>query len=419
MKLLKLLLLFVIQFSSSYPQWNQHNYQLANADYQNIFFKENRGWIVGTNGLILFSSDRGENWQQQISNTSTKLNSVYFFNENYGWIVGDNGTYLRTTNGGSSWIKQVIGYNNNFYRIQFVDTTTGFISGKDIVLKTTNGGNIWSPLISKSDYFYGMFWVNENVGFIGADTIISQARTVVQKTTNSGLSWNLSSLNEFPYFTLIFEIKFKQNIGFALGEDFLVWRTTNLGNTWQLLTQPFSSNYYSIDFTSDKNIWIAGRNSLQYSSNSGGTWKEQHPINNLGYQYFIRSIHFWDSLNGIAVGRAISAITWGLILKTNNGGGTTSIVNDDLNPIDYFLVSAYPNPFNSSTNINLRLSQNEIVNLEIFNFLGQKIETIFYGYLDKGNHNFNFQSNNIGSGIYLLRCSTNKKQILQKLVLLK
>ena len=227
MKLLKILLVIAILISPIYAQWSMHSFRLENADFKNIFFKSNYGWIVGSNGIILSSSDRGETWQQQNSQTANHLNSVNFINENFGWVVGDSGTYLKTTDGGSTWKKQIIGFNNDFYRVQFVDTTIGFISGKNIVIKTTNGGNSWTPIIYNLDEFYGMYWLNENIGFVGKDTNISFPRTLIQKTTNGGLNWNLSSIDKFPYFNIIFEIKFKQNIGYAIGEDFLVWRTTN------------------------------------------------------------------------------------------------------------------------------------------------------------------------------------------------
>lgn len=420
MKLLKVLLVITILISPIYAQWNMHSYKLENIGFQNIFFKSNNGWIIGSDGIILFSSDGGENWQQQSSQTDNQLNSVYFINENFGWVVGDSGTYLKTKDAGSTWEKQIIAFNNDFYRVQFVDTTIGFISGKDVVIKTTNGGNTWFSIIDKPNYFYGMHWLNENIGFIGIDTLIGFYRTVIQKTTNGGLNWSLNSIDEFPYFTIIYEIKFKENIGNAIGEDFLLWKTTNFGDTWNLQTQPFSSNYYAIDFITDQDLWIAGRNSIRFSSDGGESWIEQLPIGNLNFEYTIRSIQFLDSLNGFAVGRAYNDSTnWGLILRTNNGGGITAVTDENIELIDYLIVSCYPNPFNSATTIKIQLPQNELISLEVFNLLGQKIETIFYGYLVKGTHNFYFQNNKISSGLYILRYSSYDSLKTLKLLLIE
>lgn len=68
------------------------------------------GYCVGDSGAILKTSNAGENWHNQISPTSEKLNKVYFVDQNFGFAVGDNGTILRTTDGG---VTHVDGDKNN------------------------------------------------------------------------------------------------------------------------------------------------------------------------------------------------------------------------------------------------------------------------------------------------------------------
>jgi len=58
------------------------------------------GYCVGDSGTIVKTYDAGENWQEQISGTSEKLNKVYFIDLDFGFIVGDNGLILRTITGG-------------------------------------------------------------------------------------------------------------------------------------------------------------------------------------------------------------------------------------------------------------------------------------------------------------------------------
>jgi photosystem II stability/assembly factor-like uncharacterized protein len=72
----------------------------------NVFFTESsNGTVVGKDllqvqGLILRTTDVGENWITQASGTQNALNRVYFTDNLTGWIVGDGGTILHTTNGG-------------------------------------------------------------------------------------------------------------------------------------------------------------------------------------------------------------------------------------------------------------------------------------------------------------------------------
>jgi photosystem II stability/assembly factor-like uncharacterized protein len=58
------------------------------------------GYAVGDSGAIYKSYDAGDNWQQQQSGTSARLNGVHFLDLDYGFAVGENGTLLRTSTGG-------------------------------------------------------------------------------------------------------------------------------------------------------------------------------------------------------------------------------------------------------------------------------------------------------------------------------
>jgi photosystem II stability/assembly factor-like uncharacterized protein len=75
------------------------------------------GYCVGDSGTILKTTNAGENWYNQISPTSERLNKVYFLDQNCGFAVGDNGTILRTTDGG---VTHVDGNKNNDLPTEFL-----------------------------------------------------------------------------------------------------------------------------------------------------------------------------------------------------------------------------------------------------------------------------------------------------------
>ncbi|MCW8818584.1 MAG: YCF48-related protein [Ignavibacteriaceae bacterium] len=58
------------------------------------------GYAVGDAGVILKTLNAGDNWQQQQSGTTLRLNKVHFLDFDYGFAVGENGIILRTTSGG-------------------------------------------------------------------------------------------------------------------------------------------------------------------------------------------------------------------------------------------------------------------------------------------------------------------------------
>src|SRR5215472_5260306 len=67
-----------------------------------VFFLEDgqRGWAVGSGGMILATRDGGEHWTPQASSTSENLYGVAFADRQHGWAVGQDGAFLNTTDGG-------------------------------------------------------------------------------------------------------------------------------------------------------------------------------------------------------------------------------------------------------------------------------------------------------------------------------
>jgi serine protease AprX len=93
-------------------------------------------------------------------------------------------------------------------------------------------------------------------------------------------------------------------------------------------------------------------------------------------------------------------------------------------PEKFRLSQNYPNPFNPNTNITVEIPQTTTADLSIFNCLGQKIRTLFSGILASNFYNFtwdgkNSQGNNMPSGIYYYKISTDKFTEIKKMVFSK
>jgi hypothetical protein len=86
---------------------------------------------------------------------------------------------------------------------------------------------------------------------------------------------------------------------------------------------------------------------------------------------------------------------------------------------DYQLFQNYPNPFNSTTHINFYLPEPVQVTLEIYNILGQKIETVLNQSMPKGPHEINFTLDSNASGLYFYRIEAGEFQDVKKMILLR
>jgi len=92
-------------------------------------------------------------------------------------------------------------------------------------------------------------------------------------------------------------------------------------------------------------------------------------------------------------------------------------------PTSYELVQNFPNPFNSSTSISIKLPKNSNVKLEIYNTIGQRVKTLFRGELPAGIHTFNWDGKDdnqqpIATGVYLYRFADGENIIQTKKMLL-
>ncbi|UCE64936.1 MAG: T9SS type A sorting domain-containing protein [Candidatus Zixiibacteriota bacterium] len=77
-----------------------------------------------------------------------------------------------------------------------------------------------------------------------------------------------------------------------------------------------------------------------------------------------------------------------------------------LNLGGFSLPQNYPNPFNASTTISYSLPQAADIRIEIYDILGRKLETLFSGPQEAGEHTANWNPGNISSGVYYYRIAS-------------
>jgi photosystem II stability/assembly factor-like uncharacterized protein len=96
---------FILRTVDGGQQWEEIGLPALYLD-EIVFIDSLNGWVVGRNGKIFYTTDGGNNWIEQISNTGNRLTGVVFVNQDKGWAVGDNGTILQTDNGGIVFTKE-------------------------------------------------------------------------------------------------------------------------------------------------------------------------------------------------------------------------------------------------------------------------------------------------------------------------
>ncbi len=91
---------------------------------------------------------------------------------------------------------------------------------------------------------------------------------------------------------------------------------------------------------------------------------------------------------------------------------------------DFTILSQFPNPFNNSITIKLKVITPQNIDIIIYDMLGRKIDTIFSGYLSDGSYEFlwngvNTNNEKVSSGVYYLTAVSDNRQEWKKITLVK
>ncbi len=96
------------------------------------------------------------------------------------------------------------------------------------------------------------------------------------------------------------------------------------------------------------------------------------------------------------------------------------MVSSQLIPEKYALEQNYPNPFNPSTVIEFSLPEDVgNVKLSIYNTLGEKVAELVNTALVAGKYQYQWNAQNVATGMYIYELRTDKFVSVKKMVLVK
>lgn len=111
-------------------------------------------------------------------------------------------------------------------------------------------------------------------------------------------------------------------------------------------------------------------------------------------------------------------------IDTINICNQSNIDEKNIPPGEVHLGKNYPNPFNSSTEIQFATGERTYVKIDILDIGGRKVTTLADNIYPSGNHSIKWDGNNssgkqVASGTYLYRLKTGYKELVKKMLLLK
>jgi photosystem II stability/assembly factor-like uncharacterized protein len=190
------------------------------------FIDKNHATVVGDGGIIIHTTDGGENWIEQQSNTTQHLRDVCFTDIYSGTVVGDSGTILMTTDKGNTWTQKASGTTTDLCAVSFGDSRNGWIviSESGNVLRTSDYGNSWTQQTIVTTELTDVCFTDSANG-----TVVGEAGAI-ERTSDGGDTW----VQQISGITIrLNAVSFSdQYNGTAVGDEGVILRTTNGGVTF-------------------------------------------------------------------------------------------------------------------------------------------------------------------------------------------
>jgi len=411
-----LFFLFIFLVSTSIQaQWTQ---QVSGTEenLHTVYFINNSVGFLGSNiftppligGEIIRTSNGGDNWQRVLLDTNFRVKGFYFFDQNTGFAVGGSystqGYIYKTVNSGLNWSNATPpNLTTHLFNIMFLNNNTGYAGGTYGVIKTTNGGNNWTRVLTASNFSLAwakIFFNDVNTGFFASDS------GRVFKTINGGGVWTVSSLTTAAFR----DIKFTDNnTGYIVGDNGVIFKTTNQGASWNLSNSGLSQNLFSVFFTDLNTGYITAEQTVLKTTNAGSNW---FSVFSFGADSLFSS-YFINANTGYTCGDE------GRVYKTTTGGviGIPPISTEV--PKDFSLFQNYPNPFNPTTSIRFGIAKESFVKLAVYDMLGREVETLVNENLSPATYEVRWNADRFASGIYFYKILAGNYTDVKKMSVIK
>ena len=245
--------------------------------------------------------------------------------------------FLHSADGGDSWEMLTVGLSGRFPACHFFDDSSGLVFGDDgaiyrVTLDSAGITTDYITLLGSGMHLSGSYFQDENTGWV------TGAGGTVARTTDGGDSWELMDVDVTG---TIEDIEFYSS--WIVGDDQsrgagAIKLTTDGGDSWWFRSFGLGLSLNAAHFVSEMEGWVAGKSGrIARTTDGGALWIHQ----DAGVSKTFQDLYFTDSNHGWAVGFATSGAvdTFSTILYTDNGGETwtslDSVYGRRLNAVEF------------------------------------------------------------------------------------
>jgi len=227
-------------------------------------------WLVGSSGIVLRSTDGGNNWIDTQVSPARDLYSAWFFDQSNGVAVGSQGAIFRTLDGGVSWASLASGVTVDLRDVSFASASKGIVVGNSgTILRTNDGGAGWSPAprATNADLV--------SVSYSGTSAVASAADGSILRSSNDGETWTVVSIPGVGY-PINGVAMTSDNIVLAVADSLnfgRILRSTNAGSTWSVQRNFSAQVLNAVEFSDANTAYAVGNNgAVLRTANAGASW---------------------------------------------------------------------------------------------------------------------------------------------------
>lgn len=274
------------------------------------FLDQNRGWVVGSKGLLLATVDGGRSWQQKARPSEDVLHDIYFADAQNGWLVCERNPYdlktkdeprtylLNTSDGGANWNRvdlKGIDIDARLVRTVFTPGGHGWAWGEGGAVFTTHDAGItWARLqLPTRRLLLGGTFVDDDRGWL-----VGAGGTILQ-TADGGETWHRSNLADVAEVRFTAAFFLDNRLGWVVGSGGKILQTVNGGRTWQSQQSGVVADLLDVKFLDAGEGWAVGTEGKVIHTIDGGQHWTTEPSDT---DHPLERVYFLNRQRGWAVG---------------------------------------------------------------------------------------------------------------------
>jgi len=222
---------------------------------------------VGEHGIITYSDDEGDTWQQAEVPVSVTLTAVSFPTSQNGWAVGHGGVVLHSEDGGKTWNRQLEGTAVAQMALENAQAKAerapddfnaqGMVNNAQLLVED-----------GPDKPFLALYFKNDREGFVIG------AYGIAFRTEDGGASWKcIMDSVENPDGLNLYAIRAAGDAIYIVGEQGLFLVSKDGGASFQQANSPYYGTFFDIyAYPSGQLVLVGLQGNAYWSADQGQTF---------------------------------------------------------------------------------------------------------------------------------------------------